>query len=360
LALLLDRAIGLGKEADAMPRVRICSVNGEWMNDWFTPDADPNVDWREEFTRDGQTNDTEQTASRLAAMIRAIDPDVLALEEGPSRRAELALFVRDHLADAYESFLGDSGAAQKLGLLYKPGSVDSAQLAPHAEIADLIEDWDADVNGDAVLDLYGFTRTPLVVDLVIGGHPLQTIVAHTKSNFINRGRDLWEDPATRQSYIVAALVNRRRISAEGMRIRRYLDRRLTDAPDTAIMVLGDLNDGPGLDYFEERYITHNVTDILVGSAFAPERVFTHAQHDVAANDRYTAVFEDFVPTPEVKRLLLDHILLSPGLSRADGLRRIDGSGAIRHAEHEAQVVNNGIRRQDRPSDHRPVTVDLEH
>jgi hypothetical protein len=81
-----------------MPRSRICSVNGEWMNDWFTPDADPDVDWRSEFTRDGQTNDTEETASRLAAMIRAIDPDVLALEEGPSRAAELALFVRDHLA----------------------------------------------------------------------------------------------------------------------------------------------------------------------------------------------------------------------------------------------------------------------
>jgi endonuclease/exonuclease/phosphatase family metal-dependent hydrolase len=278
-----------------MPRVRICSVNGEWMNDWFTADAEP-VEWRAQFTRDGQTNDSEETASRLAAMIRAIDPDVLALQEGPSRPAELALFVRDHLGDTYEMFLGDSGAAQKLGLLYKPGSVESPQLAPHAEIQDLIEDWEADVNGDAVVDLYGFTRTPLVVDLMIGGHPLQIIVAHTKSNFINQGRGLWENPATRQSYITAALVNRRRISAEGMRIRRYLDRRLTDAADSAIIVLGDLNDGPGLDYFEERYITHNVTDIL-GSAFAPERVVTHAQHDVAAADRYTAVFEDFVPNP---------------------------------------------------------------
>jgi hypothetical protein len=103
-----------------------------------------------------------------------------------------------------------------------------------------------------------------------------------------------------------------------------------------------------------------VTDILVGSAFAPERIFIHAQHDVAPDDRYTAVFEDFVPTPEVKRLLLDHILLSPGLSRADGLHRIPGSGAVRHAEYDDQVVNDGIRRQDRPSDHRPVTVDLEH
>jgi hypothetical protein len=86
--------------------------------------------------------------------------------------------VRDHLANTYQFFLGDSGGAQKLGPLYTPGSVDSAQLAPHAEIADLIEDWEADVNGDAILDLYGFTRTPLVVDLVIGGHPLQIIVAH--------------------------------------------------------------------------------------------------------------------------------------------------------------------------------------
>jgi endonuclease/exonuclease/phosphatase family metal-dependent hydrolase len=353
-------ATELGKEVVGMARVRICSVNGEWMNDWFTADADPAVNWRPQFTRDGQINDTEQTAGRLAAMIGAIDADVVALQEGPSRAAELELFVRDHLADEYDLFLGDSGAAQKLGLLYKPGAVESAQLAPHAVIQDLIDDWEADVDGDAVLDFYGFTRTPLVVDLVVGGHELQVIVAHTKSNFINQGRSLWEDPATRQSYVVAALVNRRRISAEGMRIRRYLDRRLTDTPETAIIVLGDLNDGPGLDYFEERYITHNVTDILVGSAFAPERIFIHAQHDVAPDDRYTAVFEDFVPTPEVKRLLLDHILLSPGLNRADGLHRIPGSGAVRHAEYDDQVVNDGIRRQDRPSDHRPVTVDLEH
>jgi hypothetical protein len=84
-------AIELGKEVVGMPRVRICSVNGEWMNDWFTADADPDVDWRPEFTRDGQVNDTEETARRLAAMIAAIDADVVALQERPSRAAELEL-----------------------------------------------------------------------------------------------------------------------------------------------------------------------------------------------------------------------------------------------------------------------------
>lgn len=250
-----------------MPALKICSFNVEWMNDWFTLDAIAAA-LRPQFQRDGQPNDTDRTATRLAETIRAIDPDVVAIQEGPSRLEELGLFVRDYLADDYQFFLSDTGGQQKLGLLFKPGSVESAQLAPHDEISGLIDDWDADINGDGFLDSYGFTRTPLVVDLVVGGNSLQMIVAHTKSNFVNQGRSLWEDPATRQNYIVSALINRRRISTEGMRIRRYLDERLTGDADEAIVVLGDLNDGPGLDYFEELYLTHNVTDILVGSAFA--------------------------------------------------------------------------------------------
>jgi endonuclease/exonuclease/phosphatase family metal-dependent hydrolase len=341
-----------------MASLRICSINAEWMNDWFTPDSQPAA-FRPQFTRDGEVNDTAETAGRLAAMIQEIQPDVVAIQEAPSRSAELGLFVQDFLADAFDYLLGDSGGAQKLGLLYNPATVESAGLAPHSEVQDLIDPWDADVDGDAIIDEYAFTRTPLAVNVTAGGVAFQVIGAHTKSNFINQGRELWEDPSTRQNYVVGALKNRRRISSEGMRIRRYLDRRLDDDPDAAIIVLGDLNDGPGMDYFEEKYLSHNVTDIIVGSAFTPERIFFHAQHDVPADERYTAVFEDFVPTPETKRLLLDHVLLSPALAGTDGLHKIDGSGAVRHAEYDAQLVDDGTRRQDRPTDHRPVSVDLQ-
>ena len=72
--------------------MRICSVNVEWMNDWFTPDDEPPA-FRPQFRRDGQLNDTATTAGRLAAMLKAIDADVIAIQEGPSRAAELALFV---------------------------------------------------------------------------------------------------------------------------------------------------------------------------------------------------------------------------------------------------------------------------
>jgi predicted extracellular nuclease len=348
-----------------MPTLRIATANLEWMNYWFTNDSDP-VGWKTTFTQDGHPNSTAETAQRAAAMIRAIDPDVLGVEEGPSREGEMALFIQDRLSDAagqplYRFFLSDSGGQQRVALLYKPGSVTSASLAPHPSITGLIDPWEADVDGDMRLEPdYQFARNPLVVDLKLGTHPLQVIVAHTKSSFVNNGASMWHNPATRQDYVVAALKARRRNATEAMRIREYLDARLSSSVHADVIVLGDLNDGPGLDYFEKRYLAHNVTDILLGSAYQPERVFTHAQHDVAADQRYTAVFDDFVENVKGKRLLLDHILLSPGLLGQGGLRRVAHSGTIHHAEYEAQVSAGGTRRDKRPSDHRPASVQLRY
>jgi len=262
----------------------------------------------------------------------------------------------------YQFFLGDSGGAQKLALLYKPESVNSALLAPHSEIADLIDEWLADVDGTMILSDYRFTRAPLVVDLKLGAqaHALRVIVMHTKSNFVNNGQAMWQNPVERQNYVALALKARRRNATEGMRLRQYLDGILAENPSEAVVVMGDLNDGPGLDYFEKNYLAHNVTDIVVGSAFEPEWIFAHAQHDVASAERYTAIFDDFVENINSKKLLLDHILLSPGLSAAGGLSRVVQSGTVHHAEYLAQVENNGTYREDRPSDHRPVSVQLSY
>jgi endonuclease/exonuclease/phosphatase family metal-dependent hydrolase len=346
-----------------MPTIRVCSCNGEWMNDWFAPDAGAPA-LRPTFTRDGHTSNTALTAGRLAAELRAIDADIVAMQEAPSRAPEMQLFIDRFLSDAgvprYRFFLGDSGGAQKLALLYKPGSVTSAQLAPSTGLATLLDPWDADVNGDGFLDSYEFTRQPLVVDVDLGGQPVQVIVMHTKSNFVNQGRQMWQNPATRQNYVVAALLSRRRNATEGMRLRGYLDRALAADVASRLIVLGDLNDGPGMDYFEEKYLAHNVTDIIVGSAFEPEWVFTHAQRDVASAQRFTAVFDDFVTGEAQKHLLIDHILVSPGLlATGPGVRVVPGSGTIHHAEFDANTVNGGQNREDRPSDHRPVSVRLQ-
>jgi endonuclease/exonuclease/phosphatase family metal-dependent hydrolase len=346
-----------------MPRIKVTTFNIEWMNHWFTSDSGPAA-FLETFMEDGHVNNTDRTARRAAAVIRNVDPDLLAIQEAPSRPKEMELFIQHYLSingsPLYRFFLGDSGGSQKLALLYKPASVSAIQLASHSDIENLIDPWICDVDGDAVLDEYHFTRNPLVVNVKLGGHELKIVVAHTKSNFINNGRAMWENPATRQTYIIAALQNRRRISSEGMRVRTYLDSLLRDNQSSLILVLGDLNDGPGKDYFEENYLTHNVTDIVVGSAFQPEMVFFHAPLEFPADERYTAVFDDFVTEEPNKRMLLDHILLSPGLSASDGLRRVTNSGRVNHPEYNGQVDGTGTHRDQRPSDHRPLSVELEY
>jgi endonuclease/exonuclease/phosphatase family metal-dependent hydrolase len=345
-----------------MQSLKIVSLNCEWMNQWFTSGSGPAAFVRT-FKEDSHMNDTHQTAQRLAAEIRAVNPDILAIEEAPSRSVELQLFIETYLSDdkrpLYSFLLGDTGGAQKLGLLYKPDVV-SAELAHHSEIKDLIDAWEADVDGNELLEMYDFTRLPLVVNASIGSDQLQIIVLHTKSSFINQGKKLWDNLATRQQFIHEALVCRRRNSVEAMRIRSYIDQIMAQDPSRKIVVMGDFNCGPGMDYFEGRYLAHNSTDVLLGSAYQPEWMFKHAQHDVPVTDRFTAVFDDFVTGEKHKKLLLDHILISPGLINRAGLHYVHGSGAIHHMEYETQVVHNGKYREDRPSDHRPVSVRLQN
>jgi hypothetical protein len=167
---------------------------------------------------------------------------------------------------------------------------------------------------------YTLDSTPLVVNLAAGGDSVQVIVMHTKSNFVNNGQGMWNDPAQRPDFVAMVLKARRRNATEGMRVRQYLDARLQADPGARLIVLGDLNDGPGLDYFERNHLAHNVTDVVVGSA-EPEWT-------------------------------------SPGLSAGTGLRRVPGSGTVHHAEYDAQLAHGGAKREDRPSNHRPVSVQL--
>jgi hypothetical protein len=309
--------------------------------------------------------DTQQAATPLAGMIVDLNADVIAVMEAPSRVAELELFVATYLQNdqgqpAYRCLLGDSGGAQKLGLLSR-SSGPVFTLAPAAEIGELINPFLADVDGDAVLDEYHFTRTPLVTRATIAGVEVELIVAHLKSNFINNGEAMWTDPATRSDFVKAALKNRRRIATEAMHLRGYVENRLTAAPDAAIIVLGDLNDGPGRDYFEQLYLAHNVTDILAGSPYEPEQVFDDAPADTPLAQRFTSVFDDFVTNEPNKQLLLDHILLSPTFTTIGAaLAKKPGSGTVEHAAWQNHVEGDGARRDQRPTDHRPVTVTLTH
>ena len=107
------------------------------------------------------------------------------------------------------------------------------------------------MNGDMLLEGYDFTRLPLVVGVdPHGSAPIRVVVLHTKSKFVQFGRSKWNDPNRRQEFVVQALEARRRISAEGFRLRQYLDELVAADPAARIVVTGDWNDGPGRELFE--------------------------------------------------------------------------------------------------------------
>ena len=127
------------------------------------------------------------------------------------------------------------------------------------------------------------------------------------------------------------------------------------------MVTGDLNDGAGFDYFERHYLTHNVAGLIAGSPFAPRRMLRHAFIDTMDKDlNFTAIFDDFVDEIQDRKVLLDHIFVSPGLFWTPNGDR-NATGTIEHQAFEAEIDAGAPAgsRQREPSDHRPVSVSLE-
>lgn len=338
--------------------MRVANWNIEWMNDWFRPIRDGGPAWRTgPGDNDRQVADVRQLADRVAAVIRRMAPDLIAVQEGPSRLGEMRLFVDAHLDGAFDIFGPVGRGSQRLYFLVRTdGPIETAtRLWPTPGGIDFDMAWPVDVVGDRVVEPYEFTRAPLAITVTAGGRRYVAVNLHTKSKYIHGGRALWENEATRPQFIAQAVRNRRRIAAELMRVRNWVDERLATDPEERLIVLGDLNDGPGVDFFEENYLIHNVVTVVSGSPFNPRRMLRHAFIDRELKERnWTARFDDFVDNIADRPLLLDHILLSPALNW----------GPFRNARIEHEAFEEQLRpdlpgRARAPSDHRPQTADFD-
>jgi hypothetical protein len=246
--------------------MKIADWNIRWMNDWFTPISAGPPGWRTSNPGRGISG-VRALADRVAQVIRALAPDVVAIQEGPSRAGEMQLFVNDHLDGAFDVFGPTGRGTQRLFVLVKKGGrVEAASpVWPKPDRIDYAQSGPVDVVGDLILEGYEFTREPLEVELTVSGRPVLLVNLHSKSKFIHGGRALWDNEATRPQFIAQAVRNRRRIAAELMRVRMAVDERLEDDAEARIVVVGDLNDGPGVDFFEEHYLIHNVVAVVSGN-----------------------------------------------------------------------------------------------
>lgn len=355
-----------------MAKLRIANWNIEWMNRWFTDDKDgPHADaYLQPSHEITGVTDIHNLAERVAQVINNLDADILTIQEGPSRRQEMEFYVERFLGNRFTVHGPAGKGQQKIYALVRKScpliiDVENMNSSGYRKANEKNQDfdfeapWQVDINANQRLESYSFTRPPLALKVTtLTERELFLISLHTKSKFVQNGEALWNSRETRQQFIEEALLSRRRIAAEAYRVRQYIDLLFLENPKLDLIVTGDLNDGPGYDFFKQPYLTHNIAGIIAGNAFSPRTMLRHAFIDLMPeNLNFTAKFYDYIDKIH-RSVLLDHIFVSPNLFWKGQDR--SASGNIEHDIFNEQIdLSLEGSREKQPSDHRPQTAIIE-
>jgi hypothetical protein len=313
---------------------------------------------------------------RIRNTIESINPDILCIQEGPKGEIAIDVFCAQVLNQQWVPILlRQSG--QALGIQDKEYKIAGDQWIWFLVKASLekkcrlqspqvwqnftgMKTWKVNFWGNVKPSRHSHYRHPqvLIYDLD-NGQRLEIIGVHLKSKFNT-------NPITRDGngnligdYLNDAISSRIKMATEARDVRQYVAAKFDQVAHPGIMIMGDCNDGPGQDYFEENYLFFDLINNLQGSVLISERFFNHALFDFPDDLCWTVKFEDkFANPPGLQSILLDHILISQPLCRGElPLVVKEYAGRI---EHEAyKEFNAGSNSKTKTSDHCPVSCKLD-
>ncbi len=362
-----------------MPQLKVCTYNVEWMKAFFGASAD--ATWlaapvipasfpgkKTGSIRLAPVADVHSLCRRVADGIRAVDPDVLFVQEGPPLEAQMALFVKQFLGNAYAVHRSNRSDQAIYALIRKrlaskikpwapPGSTPQAlwRKVPYYP-------WGKVAAADR--RQHSLARQPLLMRAKLAsGQDLMLCGVHTKSKFsLLKTKKQWMDRGSNPGPVLDALSSRQKLSAEVARVREVLQSIVALGPQQAsAVVVGDFNDGPFKDLMETEFLTKSILDELVGSFLDPNTYFKHAMDPAVLSSASTTRFSDPLQDGAIVAELIDHILVSPAIWSGLGAYRIKpGSCQVEESAWQMGVVGNpDAGRDNRPSDHKPVSVVLE-
>lgn len=276
----------------------------------------------------------EERADNVAEVIHRIDPHLMGVVECMPR-SKLEFFRDTYLDPGYQVLVEGDGARLNLGLLYWSPELEVTKV-PFGQGS-----WTDQIGDDPQPVTYRFARVPLIVHVRhrTSGAKLIAAVVHPKSK-----KTYSPDPDERRR---EALRNRKRIVAEGRRLRAILQGLASTLgpPYDRFLVMGDINDGPGFDAVEAAILRSGV-ETHIGSVLDPDHLlysFVDLSNEVG------------IPTtpPSWGAPQLDHILYTRALAKGAGLPRVvAGSGRVR-SDLVDFTAGSG---KDTDSDHVPVEV----
>lgn len=337
--------------------MRIATYNVEWFSNLFD-DAGALLDdgaWsgRHDVTR------ADQIAA-LGEVFQAIDADAVMVIEAPDSHRKrsgvqaLETFAKQfglRVSKAVDGFVNDT--QQEIALMFDPdvlsaehdpqGPPNARDPAPRFD-----ESFSIDLDIDATPDKVRWSKPPLELAVrTAAGKKLRLIGVHAKSKAPHGARG--EDAIMRVS-----IANRRKQLAQCIWLRRRVDQHLEAGED--LIVLGDFNDGPGLDEYE-RLFGRSGVEIVIGEDGQEALFDPHARQAMTQRIGHVPTTARFfqVQTGRYIQALLDYIMISKGL------RSKRPEWRIWHPFDEADCYGCNDLRDAllTASDHFPVTLDID-
>lgn len=334
--------------------LRLATYNVEWFNALFDnrgrllDDAQPSA--RHKVSRSTQLG-------ALGIVFTALNADGIMIIEAPdnsrsqgrSTVTALENFARTFGLRQSRATLGfASDTEQEIAFLHDPAVLQVSHDPKDTPFAPRFDHpHRQDLDGDGLPEQLVFSKPPLELDVAFGGQKLRLIGVHAKSKS-PRGAET-PDEVRR-----LGIENRRKQLAECRWLRLRVEAHL--AAGDNLVVMGDFNDGPGLDDIEKLFGQSGV-EVVLGLEGDPALRLFDPHADMALGQRLglqptTARFW-LAPQKHYFEALLDYIMVSPGLAPQSRWR-------VWHPLNDPAVVAIPDLSEAllQASDHFPVTVDL--
>jgi len=348
--------------------MRIATYNVEWFNSLF----DRRGRLMEDQKWSGRHNVTRRDQlEALAIVFTAMDADAVMVIEAPDsskrRDGEVALetFAERFGLRTNKAVIGfTNDTQQEIALLYDPkklnathdplGALTGSPAGGPSASGDMSGsprfdgEFKLDLDIDAAPEKVSFSKPPLELAVTTSeGAALRMIGVHVKSKAPHGARN--PDEVMRIS-----IANRRKQAAQCIWLRERVVEHLKAGEN--LMVLGDFNDGPGLDEYEKLFGRSGV-EIVLGEEGEDCLFDPHARMVLGQRVGAMPSTSRFYLQNEGRYLsaLLDYIMVSSGLRAKSPVWRIwhpfDDQVCYQTPELREALLT--------ASDHFPVTIDID-
>ncbi len=342
--------------------MRLATYNVEWFSKLFDQD-DRLID---DGSWSGKWNVTKSMqSSALGKVFQTLNADGIMIIEAPddsinqSTLAALENFAARFKLRQNKAIIGFANdTQQEIAFLYDPNKMDVIHdpqgiREPETGAHDnprFDGTFHLDVDVDAKPEKIVFSKPPL--ELVVtpkGGTPMRLIGVHAKSKAPHGARN-------KQQEVRISIENRRKQLAQCIWLRTRVEQHLASGDD--LIVLGDFNDGPGLDEYEKLFGQSGVEIVMgVGKEDGTLRE-PHAEAAMSARAGNAPTTSRFYNHRKKTYLnaLLDFIMVSPAL-----VQKTTPAWRIWHPFNDPACFD----KKDicdallTASDHFPVTIDLD-